>query len=711
MKTQRYDLLYFGVAEKEDARELAALGLARLLAIEVPQAEAVLNRPNVILRQQLLEEEAKALQAALFRIGIRSNYQPASRGAHQFELVPLEEEKARAESLVCPNCGAEITAEPGEALPEVCPSCDIVFAKYAQYTQEQKQRERLRQRLLAKMKAEEAEAREEAERIARLALERHVEDEVRRELGLPSVINSRARVAGAAGGLLLAGLLVGLGAAQLAGRFGEEPPAEAAPGIAVSEAATPGAEITFQADPGAELVAAMQGDASVDLEASLAAAGAQGGLVDPLVHGATGLPAAAVNVDPALPQAVGGIPGGGDKTGRRAEVRRTAVDPALVRAVMIGDATVASDPVEALGGLALHFKAIRQPNKAAAVVAEMQQRADGLSAGLPAAKALGTLAYVQSVLGDSDAAERRFDQGLALAGQLKGGAERGLAFAALAAQAARGVRPGDADALFRRANGELVAIRDLSTRLLALCGIAESYALAGRRGTALSVLELVTRQAATVTDARSKSDVWQRLAQAQSALDDLSGAWETVRRIPGVPARDSTLYGVTRTALNRDYLTWGMELAGRLDTPRYAAMGQAWVGLARVSEQLDGSAELARAEARARQIADPAEQADVFGQLGQIQWLSGDRPKAAEFIAEALRAAGQLPVPDTRDRVFAGLAERYAGSLMSDEAAAVAAHIQDVQIKASVEQTVAGARRLAAIVLPAPPAAAGTAAR
>jgi hypothetical protein len=219
------------------------------------------------------------------------------------------------------------------------------------------------------------------------------------------------------------------------------------------------------------------------------------------------------------------------------------------------------------------------------------------------------------------------------------------------------------------------------------------------------------RQAATVTDARLKSAVWQRLAQAQSVLDDLSGAWETVRRIPGVPARDSTLYGVTRTALNRDYLTWGVELAGRLDTPRYAAIGQAWVGLARVSEQLDGSAELARAEARARQIADPAEQADVFGQLGQIQWLSGDRPKAAAFVAEAVRAVGQVPAPDARERALAGLAERYAGSLMGDEAATAAAQVRDVQLKASVDRSIAASRRLAAIVLPAPVAAAGKGAR
>ncbi|MGY6214416.1 hypothetical protein ACW73L_04560 [Methylolobus aquaticus] len=703
MKTQRYDLLYFGVAEQEDARELAALGLARLLGIELPQAEAVLNRPNVILRQQLLEEEARALQAALFRIGIRSNYQPASRGTHQFELVPLEEEKARSETLVCPNCGTEITTEPGEALPEVCPSCDIVFAKYGQYTQEQKQRERLRQRLLSKMKAEEAEAREEAERIARQALARQVEDEVCRELGLPSVINSRARLAGAAGGLLLAGLLVGLGASQLAARFGDQG-ADAAEAFAAADTVAPAVGGGIPADPGMELVTAMQGDGAADPEVSLAA-GAQGLPADPLAVIAMPLNGAkAVATDPALSDAAAAGTALPAQGGERvvAKPPRSALDPAVVRAAMIADASAATDPLEALGQLALHFLALRDASKAAAVAAEMQERAASGVTGLPAVNAAATLAYVRFVLGDRKGADEAFDRGLALAAQLPDAAGRGAGLAALAVQAARGLRPDDADALFRKANAEVLGLRNPADRLQAICALAERYALAGRRANALGALDHVARQLAALPNTDARANVGARLALAHAALDDFGAAWDAVRRLPAGPGRDAAVFALARTALNGDQLTWGAELVDRLMAPGYAAGGQAWLGLARTRVRLDGAAAFAQADARSREVADPAERAEVLGRLAAAQFLAGDRSRADGYVTDALRAAERIAAPDEKDRVLTAVVERLATAFMSDAAATVLSQIGGAGLRAAAERSVAASQRLAAIVLPRP---------
>lgn len=205
-----YDLVLTGIDAKVADRTASINSIAKFLEIDVVKIEEVVaNNHKAIVKRGLQLHDAQQCQKHIFRHGGFCNYRLSSKGGSEFELIPIEE-KTEDIVFICPACDYREKLASIEQSPVTCPKCGIIPGKYQKAAEIKAEREMVKKRLQYSQELLEQQAKEMAERAEKAARQKKFEEEIRKELGLPSLLNSRLRIFGSVGLVLILGVGIGV---------------------------------------------------------------------------------------------------------------------------------------------------------------------------------------------------------------------------------------------------------------------------------------------------------------------------------------------------------------------------------------------------------------------------------------------------------------------------------------------------------------------
>lgn len=208
---QLYDLILNGIDPELVDRQTAIASIAELLEIDKAKIENIIDKGlKAVVKEGICQQDAQYYQKQILRYGGFSNYRPSEANTSKLELTPIE---ARKEDIVfiCPACHYREKVESEAKLPVSCPRCKIIPSKYIKVEADKNERELIKRRILNNQKIQEQQAQELADHKAENERRRLLEEEIRKELGLPSLINSHLRVMGLGAIICLLGIGLGVG--------------------------------------------------------------------------------------------------------------------------------------------------------------------------------------------------------------------------------------------------------------------------------------------------------------------------------------------------------------------------------------------------------------------------------------------------------------------------------------------------------------------
>ncbi len=205
-----YDLVLTGIDAKVTDRTASINSIAKFLEIDVAKIEdVVVNNHKAIVKRGLQLHDAQQCQKQIFRHGGFCNYRLSSKGGSAFELIPIEE-KTEDIVFICPACDYHEKLASIEQSPVTCPKCGIIPGKYQKAAELKAEREMVKKRLQYSQELLEQQAKEMAEKAEKAARQKKFEEEIRKELGLPSLLNSRLRIFGSVALVLILGVGIGV---------------------------------------------------------------------------------------------------------------------------------------------------------------------------------------------------------------------------------------------------------------------------------------------------------------------------------------------------------------------------------------------------------------------------------------------------------------------------------------------------------------------
>lgn len=692
----RYELVFFGTDLQGTQRTEAFNTLARLMKIEPDQVEQVLEKRGGIIARALRSEVGDQAHRKLMSIGIRCNLRPYTVPGVEMELVPMEKPTT---VVTCPACGHVYRVKGDEQIPTICGNCGTVFAKYNRVAAEKEERERVREALLAKhqrlldQQRKEGEDREARERRQRL------EEEIRKELGLPRMITSRTRLISSAAGIYLLGLAMGAGGLLGYGlHFGYNlhpqsgsippPPAPSASGglaamIAAAEAGLPIGTL----DPG--VVAQMQ---IAELFSALRRPEAAAPTTTP---GASGLPTTA-HEGPSRPSTA---PSTSFLDGRLADLKIDAEWDIYVLGQI--DALQDRGATTQAAALVAHLRKPERrfdrgarlarslwregkPGAAEKLYLHLSTAAEELQGGPTAqVEALCTLARHIAEAGRQAEAEALLGRAKIIAATITGPADRAKADIEMAALLTNLGDPQGARALFQVAMRELSRIDDPAERLTAVARLALGYAKAGYRASALNLLEHATNNIHSVKDERQRTRVLAVVAVTYGRLTDMQAAKVTAQRIASPADRDRALYRIVIEEIVSDRLANAINVTEDLTTPAYRALAFGLLGLRQNSQpayRALAAQSSERAIAASASVKDSPEKSAVLAEIGRFAARDGDTTAANRYFADSHDLAGSTSSALDRESAFAILATNEALALRFSDARLTLAKIANTQL-------------------------------
>ena len=720
----RYDLVFFGTDLKGAQLSDAVGRLAQVMEVSPEQVGPALNRRGGVIARGLSSERGSEACRQLMEIGIRCNLRPSSGSGAAFELVPMEES---APVIACPACGeVHRRGEAGTPAPTACEKCGVVFAKYDKVALAKKERDQVRQALLAKQ--QNLLDREQKDRELRETQERRkkLEDEIRRQLGLPRIITSRTGLIGSAAGIYLLGLvmgvtgLIGYNLWSASGADAAEPTALALNALAAGPDADNPFLLSGSSGPESNpfmssALAAGQAAAESDLfdpglVAQMQVSGLlseEQGTIAPAVGSArTGAPSAsgtpAHRSDPAEAQAH--APDGlGFLDNRLSDLKiDTEWDLYLLARIDAlrerGDTLQAAMLVDHLrnpdlrfdrgAGLADSFRREGRVAEAEQLNLDLStaadQRPDIAGARVAAFCTLARHLYRAGRPGEADALRM---QATTIAAAVTGPADKAAADSEIAALLSNLGRPKDARSYFLAATRGLGPIADPTERLSAIAWLARSYAKAGYRASALSLLEEAAKNIDSIEGAEGQARVLGLIAETDGLVGDIRAAKETAARIASPIAKDRTLYRLVAAEIASDRLANAIDLTEGMQTPAYRALAFALLGLRQQEQPAYRALATRSTEQVATAIAaipEPAEKAAVIAELGRFAARIGNTATADRHLADANRLAKSIPSRPDRDRVLAILAINEGLALRPDDARLKLPKIADAPLRLAV---------------------------
>ena len=636
-----YDLVFFGTDLQGQERLTALKQLAQVMKVPPERLGEVLDQRQGVIARKLTSEKGEEAVRKLLKIGIRCNLRPATESEVTLKLVPAEPAKAAEKVIECPACGHQHQVQADQAEPTMCAQCGIVFAKYLQAAEEKKERERLRQSLLAQHQRKLDQEEKDHQALDAKERRERMEEEIRRELGLPRAISTPSRLIGSAAGLFLIGLFMGVAAGGLGynllsegGRLPPTPPGSP-PDVMTASSFPPA---LAQMDTG------MQAQMQVkDILAASDPASARdpASANDPLPSG----PAGSVGTDNQQlieTQATPTTTSSADvlsADGLRAGVLRTGGATALPEvAVHSGNPESGATPLTADQGPSSDFldtrlNALRSDgewdlfvlariddlrkggNTQQAVLLIDQLRnpdllyergalvADGLRQdgwGLEANDIYQRLSAAAERLPDTAGtrvaafctlarhlydAKRTSDakgpaeRAEAVAASITNPADRAAADGELAALLSNQGRTEPAQAAFRAAIDDLKRIKDPAERLSAIARIAGATIKAGYRSSALGMLEEATGKIDMIANPRQRNEVLAAMVRAYQLAGDLPDAKGVATRISDRTERDRAIHGLLIAEIASNHLATAIELSEDLQTPTYRALASGLLAL------------------------------------------------------------------------------------------------------------------------------------
>ena len=303
--------------------------------------------------------------------------------------------------------------------------------------------------------------------------------------------------------------------------------------------------------------------------------------------------------------------------------------------------------------------------------------------------ALSDLAQHLHGAGRTIEAEALLQQAQSILGTLQDPADKVLAESEIAALLSYFGRLQQGQTAFNRATSGLAQIPDLKRRLSTIVLLAQTYAKAGYRASALSLLETVSDRIDTVQDQPGRVAILEKIAQAYQQLGDLWGAEGAAARIADPASRDEAIYRLFKEELAAGRLANAMELTERLKQPAFRTLAFALLGL-RQQNHRDYQALAQHSGERAllalESIAHPGEKAAISAELGRYSARQEQQATADQLFAQALQFAEEEASVAERDRILAIIATNEALALRGTPARVQVAKIADAQLRADLTE-------------------------
>ena len=689
MANELYDLILFGLQEDVSDPQQSIRTLAAALKIdECFIAEAVQGSSGVVLRRGMPKDIAERYRVALAKAGAVCNIRPASAAAVGLSLAPIEEASAEARAFTCPACGYTQNLQENDEQLLTCPSCGVVPEKYLKLQEEQAERERIKARLLKQNEAQraqrEAEAAERAEQARREALE----EEIRKELALPSALSSRARRLMTGVAVWSAGLLMGAGALALHHAYysGDETALSSGqPATGPAVTATPGNAAPVDAILQRYEARLPQFTGRVGDGAMASRAGFPAGRKAGQLGKAAGKP---ITVD--WPRALDGALA--DAAWSR------WLELAVDRALSAGQSDQALKlarslpPGEAAWRAVLNVAADR--GQAAArdeLLKGVQTDILAVPDKLEQVQGLALLVEASAAMGQSAQAKAVTEQIRALVETIRTGEGKAAALAYQAALLARQGQTTLAESGWRDAIRLLVAEKEPLVQLNGYARLADSYVQAGDRATAVGLLTDALGSAGRLASSEARQRLIGDIAREFTRAGDLDSALAAAGQLPGDQAQAALILELVQTSLEQGDPWLALKAAESLGDPAYRARALAAVA---VSFKLEGSQDalaretLAQATALAKELQQPEAAALVKADLARSTALLSDVQAAESWSGQATQAVGLVKDGKLKDRLWAYLAVQQARANLPVGAKSSAGFIQDAALAADVRATI-----------------------
>lgn len=665
---ERFDVIFLGLNVEESELELAISQISKVL--DMPEAEfkhLVDNKINLPIKEGIPLETAKKYQTVIQRLGGVCNYRPSLTSGRKLELAPLEQPRETV-LFACPACEFKQEVPSDKEVPLQCPQCGIIPGKYDKIAALKEERERIKQRLLNAHKLREQQGQELAERLEREERQRRLEEEIRKELGLPRLINTRLRLFSSAAFIWFLGMAMGGGGV---GFFYQsifpQDAGQAAPGnllagledalqlpdndptippqqdtlkqvFALSSRQHPPTQPTKDAGKGTDQQAASpSGEATNSAETS--AGNAKVAHLD----------------GKAIWQEM--RQDGEWDLFLAAQASKLVDSQQTTKAYHMANAISSSRlKVKALGHLAEHFRKTNNIADGENLFNLMAEYINNLPDIGERIEAHGILALSLWRMGDGEKARQNLDTAEQLALTLSNPVDNAQALARVATYQSQIGKQAEADANFRRVNMQIHALSDKASLLGAYVKLATSYAESGSRGIALAILnEALAAAKNQVTNKGEQDRLFAEIADAYIKLGDADSAMSVINRLsPAI--KENALYKETCELAYADRLYDAMKSLDKIDSPEYKARAAALISrlqythadMARLSATLQEKALATQA-----QILNPQDQSIVRGEFARYQAHEGQAVAAEEWGKKAISSALAIESGQDRDIAFA----------------------------------------------------------
>jgi hypothetical protein len=632
-----YDLFVYDCDLEGEEREDAKTKLAKILKIKAEQVESLFNGKGTAVGKAVPLEIAQKFHQTLLALHIRCNYRPSNAATVDLELAPLKPEKI----VTCPACACIHRYPEDEPAPSICEKCGLVFAKYERVEQVKEERDKIKRTLLAqhqRLLDAEREEREQKEKALRRA---ELEQQIRKELGLPKFAASRSGLISTGMAIFLLGLGLGGGGvvavqtwtqpeeSKLAATAGKPP--------GIPQAALSQADFELQI----QQLQAQEAQAATPTDSRAAPAPLPGEAMMPQATGAAGNMQA---LSPLLQEMLAEFNQNAEWDGLR-----------LARAKAAFDQGVLAEAMQELAGVSLAKRRAEQGADWAdwlmrqnyAPQAEKLYAYLGRSLEKPATggietiEALMLLARRQTAAGFAGQAA----SALKAAARLAAGDASACGKASAAAIASVQASPAQAPSDFHKAQAGLAAIGEPALRDTCKASLARIYAQAG--GARFAANSLLQDSLGSMAGMEAAARLYAEWGETASAL-------ALARKLPEGYSQERLLYRLLADGFAAGRAEGAAEILSFLRLPAWRARVQGLLAAARKPGMLEN------ARATAETIADPAEKAALMSELARIAAQLSDSGNAEALFRQASSMASGLAPSPSRNAVAAILARNQA---------------------------------------------------
>ncbi|MCB1773559.1 MAG: hypothetical protein KDI88_08070 [Gammaproteobacteria bacterium] len=228
---EQFDIVFYGTDRTGDDRLAIVDKVRELLKLDEQQAEQLFDSPSgVVLASTADEDKAKRIVGALVKAGAACNYRHGATTVKRsdWEQWQLEDQVDAVPDnrFRCVACGYTVKLQDDEVPPAICPECDVVQSKYASVDAQKRERERIRNGLLAVKNAQARREQAEIDRLRQEALREQIKKELSKEFDEHRSLQLRTQTVMAAAATFLLGIGGTLGFVMLnsdSGRFAAPP--------------------------------------------------------------------------------------------------------------------------------------------------------------------------------------------------------------------------------------------------------------------------------------------------------------------------------------------------------------------------------------------------------------------------------------------------------------------------------------------------------